>query len=330
MAAVLEVKGVHKSYKGHTVLKGVSFSVSPGEVFGLLGPNGAGKSTMLGILSGLFPKDKGEVLYHDKKIETLAGELPKFIGIVPQDDYFYFPFTVEGNLRFFGLMNGVTGNELSKQVSHLISWLGLEPFRHTPAAQLSGGYKRLLNIACSLVHDPAIIFFDEPTVALDPNIRHLFWKKITELRKQGKAIILTTHYMDEAQKLCDRLCLIVHGEILAEGPPQELIDRFGGERILALRFAPEVDLNKEPRLLEGVHKLFPKSGIQYKRHYLFVSMPQKAQFDTVAKIVSFVESEGFTIVSQQLKEPELEDVFIHVTGERHLQSEVKNVAESKQ
>ncbi len=329
LAPALEVTRVSKSVNGKPLLKGVSFSVKGGEVFGLLGPNGAGKSTLLGILSGLYPLEAGSVKFGGQSLSALGKRLHSFLGVVPQDDYFYFPFTVEENLRFFGVLNGLSGAALAKRVSYLIDWLDLRQFRRTRAERLSGGYKRLLNIACSVVHDPEIIFFDEPTVALDPNARHLFWRKIGELKRQGKALVLTTHYMDEAQALCDNISILFKGEVLASGSPKQLIDRFGGERILAVRASADVDLEREKAVLAGIKRLLPKSEVKWKKHYLFVSLPAKAQFEAVAKVIAFIEEKGIKVVSQQLKEPELEDVFLHLTGERHLQTGVKNVAESK-
>ena len=318
MKSALEAQGIGKSFQGRALLKGVSFAVENGQVFGLLGPNGAGKSTLLGILSGLYPSDAGHVKIRGRDLKEYGKDLHAFLGVVPQEECFYPSFSVEETLRFFGCLNGLGGAALNERVSALLGWLELRPFAATRAERLSGGYRRLLNIACSLVHDPDLVFFDEPTVALDPNVRHTFWKKIVELKKQGKAIVLTTHYMEEAQKLCDELAILFHGEILAHGSPKELIARFGGEKILALRAAEGTDLEREKELLAGIHRLYPKAGVQWKHHFLFVSLPERNQVEAAGKIVSLVEGKGIKVLSQQLKEPELEDVFIHLTGERHL------------
>jgi ABC-2 type transport system ATP-binding protein len=223
---VLTAENLRKSYRKKEVLRGLSLSIRQGEIFGLLGPNGAGKSTFTKIATGLEKPDSGEIKYFNKPLAQNLDEVKRKIAVIPQEESFYREFSVEENIAFFGRLYGLRGQELKKRVDHLLEWLELKPFKKMPARYLSGGYRRLLNTACSLVHDPKMVFMDEPTVALDPGIRQMYWKKIKELKKEGKTICLTTHYMDEAEKLSDRIALIVKGKILVQGSPQKLVKKY--------------------------------------------------------------------------------------------------------
>ena len=212
----LEVKGITKSYGKFKVLGGVSLNVAEGEIFGFLGPNGAGKSTLIKILLGFEKQNSGSFSFSLGGKTLLNSEVKKRVSIVPQDLCFYLDFSVEKNLEIMGALYGLGGMELHKRIECLLETWSLKGFRSRRAKNLSGGYKRLLNIACGLINDPAIIFLDEPTVGLDPKIRKTFWEKIINLKTEGKTIILTTHYMDEAEQLCDRVALIVKGKIAKE------------------------------------------------------------------------------------------------------------------
>jgi len=218
---VCKAENISKSYGTYKALDDVSIEMLEGEVFGLLGSNGAGKSTLTKIMSGLLNQDGGDVSYYNYDLKTNHAKLKSIFGVVPQEISCYYGFTVRENLKFFGLMYGIKGEELTEKTEYLLQWLALEKFGDKTVNQLSGGYKRLTNIACSLIHDPAIIFMDEPTVGLDPQIRRLMWDKINELKERGKTICLTTHYLDEAQALCDRIGLLQNGRLLLKGKPQE-------------------------------------------------------------------------------------------------------------
>jgi len=217
---IVEVKHISKSYKNRMVLSDVSLSIAPNEIFGLLGPNGAGKSTLIKIITGYYIKNNGSIKIKDKIFELHKNELLASIGLVPQEEQFYRDFTVRENIEFFGSLYHLDKKQKEATIEHLLEWLNLSDLADEKAKHLSGGYRRLLNIACSLVHDPEIIFFDEPTVGLDPNMRKTFWEKIRDLKKEGKTICITTHYMDEAEYLCDRITLIVKGKTLIVGKPQ--------------------------------------------------------------------------------------------------------------
>jgi ABC-2 type transport system ATP-binding protein len=209
----LVINKITKDFGKTRVLDQVSLNVEEGEIFGLLGPNGAGKSTMIKVLLGFEKASSGDFAYYREGKKVSEPETKKTVSIVPQKLCFYRNFSVEKNLEVMGSLYGLRGKKLSTRIEALLERWNLKSFRRKKASHLSGGYQRLLNIACGLINDPSIIFLDEPTVGLDPKIRKAFWKKISGLKQQGKTVLLTTHYMDEAEYLCGRIALIVKGKI---------------------------------------------------------------------------------------------------------------------
>ncbi|MCX6803238.1 MAG: ABC transporter ATP-binding protein [Candidatus Diapherotrites archaeon] len=218
--SIVSVEKVSKFYGKKKVLDNVSFTIQRGEIFGLLGSNGAGKSTLTSIILGIEKATSGSVSLFDSTDVNISK--PRF-ALVPQEDAFYRDFSVEKNLLFFGSIYGLSGEVLKNRVKFLLAWLYLEDYKNIRADFLSGGFQKLLNIAISLLHDPELIFLDEPTVGLDPKMRQLFWDKILELKNNGKTIILTTHYMEEAEQLCDDIVIMDQGIILKEGTVNELL-----------------------------------------------------------------------------------------------------------
>lgn len=309
---VCEALNITKYFGEFKALDDVSVEMQEKEVFGLLGSNGAGKSTLTKIMVGLLKQDSGEVRFLGKGLERNEAELKKIFSVVPQEISCYHGFTVTENIRFFGLMYGVKGRQLEEKTAHLIEWLSLSKFANKPVNQLSGGYKRLLNIACSLVHDPLIIFLDEPTVGLDPNIRHLMWEKIRELKDEGKTICLTTHYLDEAQALCNRIGILVNGRLIVKGDPQELIKKYGGYRILVIKLNKEV-LSEDS---ESVKSSFPDAQTALLGNTIVISFKQEHSLEKISRLTQWLEEQGYEIISSVVKEPELEDVFLNLTGER--------------
>jgi len=211
----------------------------------------------------------------------------------------------------------VSKEDLENNVSTMLGWLRLKKFADIRAKNLSGGYKRLLNIACSLIHSPEIIFMDEPTVGLDPNMRQNIWKKINDLKKEGKTILLTTHYMDEAQELSDRVAMLSGGKIIVDGNPQELIQRHGGEKIMTLQ------LDKPPsnEITNSLSKALPGSHVKSVGSFLIISFMQKHSIEKISAIVEWIVEQGYSIVKSSIKEPELEDVFFNITGESMITGE---------
>lgn len=227
---LLEIKNVKKVYtekdRTITAVKGASFNLNKGEVFGLLGTNGAGKTTLSSIISSLHPPTEGEVIFEGQSIYNDLIDYRKKIGYCPQKHNLGDSLTVEEILTFSGHFYGMQKDDTKQRVNQIITWLDLEKYRSMTADKLSGGYKQRVLIGRSLVHNPALLILDEPTAAMDPQIRRQIWKIIEDLRKQSVTIILTTHYLDEAEKLCDRVCFMKDGNIVAIETPKDFLAKF--------------------------------------------------------------------------------------------------------
>ncbi len=306
---IVSVKNILKSYGAKKVLEGVSFDIEEGEIFGLLGSNGAGKSTITSIILGLEKQTSGEViLFNSKDNKNLNSK----IALVPQETAFYKDFTVEANMHFFASIAGLKGEKKNKICNFLIKWLGLENFKNTKSDFLSGGYQRLLNIALSLLNDPKLIFLDEPTVGLDPKMRLMFWDKIKELKAQGKTIILTTHYMDEAQKLCSKVALLKKGKLLVMGNPADLIQEYGGIKVIVLKIQDGISEND----LKNIKTTLKQDNILSKNEFLFIPLGQDHSIEKVTGVTEWLMKKGYNILSSTTKEPDLEDVFLNITGDK--------------
>lgn len=225
MKPVLRVEGLVKTFGAHRAVDGVSFSVAPGECFGLLGPNGAGKSTTLKLVLGLMEPDAGRIELLGLPVPAKAREARARAGVVPQNDPLDPDFTVAENLLVFGRYFGQRDAVTRARIDPLLDFAQLAPKRDARIQELSGGMKRRLTIARALINDPQVIFLDEPTTGLDPQARHLIWERLRRLLAEGRTIVLTTHFMDEAERLCDRLAIVDAGRPIAEASPVELIRR---------------------------------------------------------------------------------------------------------
>jgi lipooligosaccharide transport system ATP-binding protein len=223
MKAVIRASGLQKSYAGHRVVNGLDLAVRKGECFGLLGPNGAGKTTTLRMLLGLTAPDGGSAQLLDLPVPQAAREARIRVGVVPQMDNLDPDFTVAENLLVYGRYFGMHDSEIEARIPDLLEFASLTSKRDAKVPTLSGGMKRRLTLARALVNDPDVVFLDEPTTGLDPQARHLIWQRLRELTSQGKTLLLTTHFMDEAERLCHRLAVMDNGRLIAEGSPQELI-----------------------------------------------------------------------------------------------------------
>jgi ABC-2 type transport system ATP-binding protein len=218
---MLKALDLRKSYGTTPAVAGVSLEVNPGEVVGLLGPNGAGKSTTVSMLCGLVEPDAGEVTLDGERMGADAP-IKRAIGLVPQEIALYEDLSAVGNLELFGALYGVEGTRLADRVRAALEVVGLADRAKAKPSTFSGGMKRRLNIACALVHDPQVMLFDEPTVGVDPQSRNAIFANIESLRGAGKAIVYTTHYMEEAERLCDRIVIVDHGRVVASGTPASL------------------------------------------------------------------------------------------------------------
>lgn len=308
---VLEAKNISKFYGRKQVLDSVSFSIERQEIFGLLGPNAAGKSSLLNILVGLLNADVGSINFFNSGNNARDMQVKKRIAFVPQDESFFFEFPVEKNLEFFASLYNLEKSETKERIDSIISWLKLDEFRKQKARFLSGGFKRLLNIGCSLVNNPEILFLDEPTVGLDPGIRRLIWQKLISLKNSGKTIIITTHYMEEAEELCDRIALINKGKIIAIESPDKLIAEHGGARILVL----SLDKKFADEHLAILKKAIPDSKIELYGLTLVIYFKQEHSLEKIAAITKWIADKGYDIQRSMIREPTLEDVFLALTGE---------------
>ncbi len=221
----LEVRGLRKRYGELEVVAGIDLTIEPGVCFGLLGPNGAGKTTTLRLCLGLTDPDAGDIVMLGHRIPDEARAARARIGVVPQMDNLDPDFTVRENLMVFGRYFGYRKRDIEARMPALLEFAGLSARGDTKIQTLSGGMKRRLTLARALVNDPDLIFLDEPTTGLDPQARHLIWERLRQLLNQGKTIVLTTHFMDEAERLCHQLAIMDRGRIIAHGTPRELIER---------------------------------------------------------------------------------------------------------
>jgi lipooligosaccharide transport system ATP-binding protein len=236
---VIRARGLRKSFGTREVIRGIDLDVRHSTCFGLLGPNGAGKTTTIRMILGQSPFDGGSLDVFGEAMPESAREVRRRIGVVPQADNLDPDFNVGENLRVYGGYFGLSGDALSKQIDHLLEFVALRDRAGSKIDALSGGMKRRLVIARALINDPELLVLDEPTTGLDPQVRHLIWSRLRELKHTGKTLLLTTHYMEEAQRLCDELVIIDNGRVLAGGSPLALIREHIEPEVLELHGGPE-------------------------------------------------------------------------------------------
>jgi ABC-2 type transport system ATP-binding protein len=308
----LLLRGLRKAYADVVAVDGLDLEVARGECFGLLGPNGAGKTTTIEICEGLTDPDSGTVELLGLGWRNGADELRQRIGIQLQETQFPDKLTVEETIRLFRSFfhRGISVEESIKTAQ-------LEEKRKSRVVGLSGGQKQRLAMACALVGDPELLFLDEPTTGLDPQARRHLWDLVDELKRAGRTIILTTHYMDEAERLCDRVAIMDHGKIIALGTPQQLIGSVGGEHIVEFSVGPEASVDAAV----NTSALLALAGIQSHRvdaglHQLSVSELHTA----VPAIFAELETQGLHLSEFRTHSATLEDVFVSLTG-RNLRDE---------
>ncbi len=291
---MIQARELRKSFGEIIAVDGVSFELQPGESFGLLGPNGAGKTTTLSILTGVLRPDAGEVVLEGR---PLSGDpnARRALGIAPQSIALYDELTAAENLTFFARLYGLAGAELKDRVRWALDFAELTDRGGDRVKTFSGGMQRRLNMAAALVHNPSVIVFDEPTVGVDPQSRNHIFDRIESLRAEGRTMIYTTHYMEEAQRLCDRVAIMDRGRILDVGTVDDLIDRHGGSSVVA---AELTKLPDDPGLLPA-----PLDGL----HLRFES-------DTPLEDVGRLASSGVAFQTLEIGRPDLEAVFLSLTG----------------
>jgi ABC-2 type transport system ATP-binding protein len=304
---MLQVRRVTKRYGDIEAVSGLSFNISEGEVFGLLGPNGAGKTTLIKIIAGLIAPDSGEVTVDGLEVHSNWERVKSLLGIVPQELSFYPGLSAVENLLLFGRLYGVPGRLLQKRVTSLLSLVGLSDRARQWVKRYSGGMKRRLNLALSLISSPKILLLDEPTVGLDPQTRALVHQLIGGFKGEGISILLTTHYIEEAERLCDRVAIIDEGRIIALAPPKELIEEFTPEEIVEVEAREDLSSVKKG-VEEGLTSFSPR--VVGKRIILSLKEGRKKLPAIFEQVVSL----GIEPSSIQLREPDLETVFLSLTG----------------
>jgi len=301
----IECTGLTKKYGDFTAADGVDFNVEKGIICGLLGPNGAGKSTVMRMLSCQSIPDSGSALISELDVVKDKKEVLSILGVVPQEHSFYLDLNVSENLQYFGSLYNVPTIKLKKRSNEALQLLEIYNKRDARSSSLSGGMKTRLNIACALVHKPEVVILDEPSVGLDPVSRRALWKTIQKLKDEGVTVLLTTHYMDEAEALCDIIYIMHGGKIVAQGSPEELKKSIG-ESVISIKSKPGNIDDVKPK----VEKLDGVVSCKMTRGRFTITIKE----ENVDSIVDVFKKIGEEVVAVEVSEPSLEDVFIHVTG----------------
>ena len=303
---LLEVQRLSKAYGAVRAVDSVSFAMRPGELYGLLGPNGAGKTTTISIISGLLKPDAGEVTVAGKPFWSDPQAAKRIMGVVPQELALYEELTGRENLEFWGRMAGLSAGEAKSRAIELLQALALTDRANDAVKQYSGGMKRRINLGCALLHRPKLLLLDEPTVGIDPQARMNILEFIRGLRASGTAILYTTHYLEEAEMLCDRIGIIDHGQLLAEGTLSQLQERLGGDRL----FVVEADFKTAtPDAWPGFHDRF-RVIQKSERQLVVAAIGARDPSACLKELLGLpVRVENVT-----LKRPSLNDVFLQLTG----------------
>jgi len=316
----IEVEHIVKRYGDFEAVKDVNFCVAEGEIFGLLGPNGAGKSTLIRMMTTLIPVTAGKAIVGGHNVSKDPDDVRRIIGVIPQALTSDQDLTVEENLLIYAKLYGVPHGAREKNIADVLEAVDLTKWRDAQTKTLSGGMRRRLEIARGLVHNPRIFFLDEPTTGLDPVSRIAVWEMLNNLKaSRHLTMLLTTHYMEEADKLCDRIAIVDHGKLVALGTPTELKNSVAGANVVEVHFDRETE-EWQGRLesLEGVTSVQPESSGFYR-------VITKSGSRTTMQIVELAASLGETLTSLSVQNTTLDDVFIHYTGRQLRDEQVKPV-----
>jgi lipooligosaccharide transport system ATP-binding protein len=299
---LIRASGLTKTFGDFTAVDGIDFGVRRGEAFGFLGPNGAGKSSTMRMVGCVSPATGGELRLFGQDPATHGPDIRARLGVVPQRDTLDEELTVEENIWIYGRYFGLSRREVRSRATELLEFAQLSDRAGSKVEPLSGGMKRRLTIARSLVNSPEILLLDEPTTGLDPQARHVLWDRLFRLKRSGVTLVLTTHYMDEAEQLCDRLVVMDHGRIVAEGSPRSLIEQYSTREVLELRFA-EDDHGAYADKLFGVGE---RTEVLPDRLLVYTDDGDAA--------AAAVHRLGLRPLSSLVRRSTLEDVFLHLTG----------------
>ncbi|MCU1507344.1 MAG: lipooligosaccharide transport system ATP-binding protein [Microbacteriaceae bacterium] len=300
--SVITANLLTKEYKGFAAVDGISFDVAPGESFGLLGPNGAGKSTTMRMVGAVSTRTSGELSILGLDPNEHGPEVRSQLGVVPQSDNLDMELRVRDNLIVYGRYFGIPRSEVGKKADALLEFAQLSDRAKSKVDDLSGGMKRRLTIARALINDPRILLLDEPTTGLDPQARHILWDRLFRLKEQGTTLLLTTHYMDEAEQLCDRLVVVDKGSIMAEGSPASLIKEYSTREVLEVRFGSE----RNAQVAEQIAGIGERIEVLPDRLLIYS--------DNGEAELARITAAGLEPMTSLVRRSSLEDVFLRLTG----------------
>jgi ABC-2 type transport system ATP-binding protein len=309
MPSVLEVKDLAKNYGDFKAVKGITFDIKDGEIFSLLGPNGAGKTTTISMLSTLYRPTSGDATIGGHSVTKDPMAVRNMIGVVPQDLALYEDLTARENLIFWGQMYGLGGGALASRVDEVLEQIGLTDKAKNRVKTYSGGMKRRVNIGVGLLHKPRLLFMDEPTVGIDPQSRRAILDTVKDLNRQGMTVLYTTHYMEEAEELSNRVGIIDHGKLIALGTQKELTQQVGQVETLILHVGENEDPQTLATALKSMGGVKQAEAADHK-----VSIICADAKHILASVVGRANERGIKIRSIDMHEPNLEAVFLHLTG----------------
>lgn len=305
--ALLEVNQLEKQFKTVKAVKGISFNVEKGEILGLLGPNGAGKSTTISMISTLLKPDNGSIHYNGEDIGRAPKSIQKQLGYVPQEIALYPMLSGRENMYFWGRAYGLKGKELKQRVDEVSEVIGIKDRLKDKVKTYSGGMKRRLNIGVALLHNPELIIMDEPTVGIDPQSRNHILDTVLKLNKEGMTVIYTSHYMEEVEYLCNRICIMDQGEIIAEGSKESLIEQMGHDQEIIIKLD---DYNHG--LTDDLKNIDSVKNIELDENGMVVTTARDTQI--FKKLIDVINGRDVNILSMDINEPNLENVFLKLTG----------------
>ena len=303
---LIRARGLVKSFGDFEAVRGIDVDVRRGEAFGFLGPNGAGKSSTMRMIGAVSPPSAGELRVFGLDPATHGSQIRARIGVCPQEDTIDVELRVRENLVVYGRFFGLSRAECRARADELLAFVSLTDWADATVEALSGGMKRRLTIARALVNSPRLLLLDEPTTGLDPQARHLVWERLFRLKQQGVTLVLTTHYMDEAEQLCDRLVVMDRGKIVAEGSPRALIDRYSTREVTELRFADDGHADLAGAVTDRVGNLAARVEVLPDRLLLYANDGEAA--------AAAVSRGGLHPTSVLVRRSSLEDVFLRLTG----------------
>jgi ABC-2 type transport system ATP-binding protein len=303
---ILRCEGLVRRFGDRTAVDGVTFEIARGETYGLLGPNGSGKTTTISMLSGILNADEGTVELAGQAMTPSAVEAKRAIGLVPQEIALYQDLTAAENLRFFGRLQGLGGKALAARIDEVLDVVALRDRANDRIDEFSGGMKRRINIAVGLLHQPQLLVLDEPTVGVDPQSRNQILASVEALGSIGLAVLYTTHYMEEAERLCDRIGVLDHGRMIAEGTQAELVSRVGESDLIIIEGEYDASVVQWCRDIVGV------VGAEQTGRGVEVTSTNGTH--TIGPLLAAFEVHGIDVPGLQLREPNLEAVFLDLTG----------------